>query len=397
MRITRPWTQNFISGVVLLLTVGIYLAVIGLGAGGGKASSAQVSTATYTTLYAVFALSGFFGGSIMNTIGPKWTMTIGAFGYPFYVSGLWYYDARGQEWYPLLGGVVIGLCAGLLWTVSGFIQFAYAEEKDKGTYIAWQLFLLNLGCTIGSSVAFGINFHDTSLNGVPISVYLIFIIIMTSAVALAFFAIVPPEDVRRDDGTHLAVFTAPDFRTEVLGCFELLKDWRIVSLIIPMAATEMSQSLIPTLSAYSFNLRTRSLNSVIYWLVQIPATFVYSTILDNTRFQRRVRGLMALTVGAIIVIANWALVLGLQIKHNLNRHQPSPEWDWSDPVYGEFVIMILLAGISLAIDQMAVMWILGAFSNEPRLLARYGGFFKAMLSAGLCVAFGLEAGSVSYL
>ncbi|GFF45122.1 uncharacterized membrane protein C6F6.04c [Aspergillus udagawae] len=59
--------------------------------------------------------------------------------------------------------------------------------------------------------------------------------------------------------------------------------------------------------------------------------------------------------------------------------------------------MILLAGISLAIDQMAVMWILGAFSNEPRLLARYGGFFKAMLSAGLCLAFGLEAGSVSYV
>lgn len=49
---------------------------LGLGAGGGKASSAEVSTATYTTLYAVFALSGFFGGSIMNTIGPKWTMTV---------------------------------------------------------------------------------------------------------------------------------------------------------------------------------------------------------------------------------------------------------------------------------------------------------------------------------
>lgn len=65
-------------------------------------------------------------------------------------------------------------------------QFAYAEEKDKGTYIAWQLFLLNLGCAIGASVAFGINFHDTSLNGVPTSVYFIFIIIMASAVILAY-------------------------------------------------------------------------------------------------------------------------------------------------------------------------------------------------------------------
>jgi hypothetical protein len=106
---------------------------------------------------------------------------------------------------------------------------------------------------------------------------------------------------------------------------------------------------------------------------------------------------MALSVALIIVIANWGLVLALQLQYNLKRDLPSPQWDWTDPVYGKFVVMILLAGISLAIDQMAVMWILGAFSNEPRLLARYGGFFKAMLSAGLCVAFGIEAGSVSYV
>ncbi|GFG17886.1 uncharacterized membrane protein C6F6.04c, partial [Aspergillus udagawae] len=85
------------------------------------------------------------------------------------------------------------------------------------------------------------------------------------------------------------------------------------------------------------------------------------------------------------------------LQYNLKRDEPSPQWDWTDPVYGKFAVMILLAGISLAIDQMVVMWILGAFSNEPRLLARYGGFFKAMLSAGLCLAFGLEAGSVSYV
>ncbi|GIC92870.1 uncharacterized protein Aud_009345 [Aspergillus udagawae] len=91
------------------------------------------------------------------------------------------------------------------------------------------------------------------------------------------------------------------------------------------------------------------------------------------------------------------VILALQLQYNLKRDEPSPQWDWTDPVYGKFAVMILLAGISLAIDQMAVMWILGAFSNEPRLLARYGGFFKAMLSAGLCLAFGLEAGSVSYV
>lgn len=49
---------------------------IGLGAGGGKPESAHVATIVYTSIYAVFTLTGFFGGSIMNTIGPKWTMSV---------------------------------------------------------------------------------------------------------------------------------------------------------------------------------------------------------------------------------------------------------------------------------------------------------------------------------
>lgn len=31
----------------------------------------------------------------------------------------------------MLAGAFLGFSAALLWTGSGFIQFAYAEEKDK--------------------------------------------------------------------------------------------------------------------------------------------------------------------------------------------------------------------------------------------------------------------------
>ncbi|KAJ6140022.1 membrane transporter [Penicillium samsonianum] len=396
-RLRSPWTQNFISGVILFLTTGIYLAVIGLGAGGGKPSSAHVATITYTTIYAVFAVTGFFGGSIMNTIGPKWTMTIGCLGYPIYVASLWYYDATGNQWFPLMAGVLGGAGAGLLWTVSGFIQFAYASEADKGTYIAWQLFLLALGSTLGALVAFGISIKDAGLAGVPSSVYLTFIIIMSSAIILSLLAIKSPQTITRDDGTHLAIFAATDFKSEVTGCIHLLKDWRIVALIIPMIATEMSSALIPTLSAYTFNLRTRSLNSVIFWAVQIPSTLLYGLVLDNNRFARRARGLMALTIALVIVVISWALAIRIQVKHKLRRDLPSPIWDWDDPNYGEFSIMVIFTGIAYAIDQMVVMWVISAYSNEPRLLARYGGFFKGMLSAGLCIAFGLESARVSYL
>lgn len=39
--------------------------------GGGKPSSAHVGTIVYTSIYAVFTLTGFFRGSAMNAIGLK--------------------------------------------------------------------------------------------------------------------------------------------------------------------------------------------------------------------------------------------------------------------------------------------------------------------------------------
>ena len=132
LRLTNPFTQDTIAGVVLFCTVGIYNALSGLGAGGGRPSSQHVAAETNAILYALFTVTGVFGGSVMNTIGPRITLALGAFGYPMYVAGLWYYDTTGNSWFPLLAGAILGVSAGWLWTTVGFIQFAYAEEKDKG-------------------------------------------------------------------------------------------------------------------------------------------------------------------------------------------------------------------------------------------------------------------------
>lgn len=128
----------------------------------------------------------------------------------------------------------------------------------------------------------------------------------------------------RQDGTHLAVFAATDFRTEAVGCLKLLTDWRIVLLIVPVFATEMSLALIPTLSAFSLNLRSRSLNNVVFWVIQIPSPFLFGAILDNRKFQRRIRGLIGLSIAFVIVIIAWALVISIQVKYNLERDNTVP-------------------------------------------------------------------------
>ena len=106
---------------------------------------------------------------------------------------------------------------------------------------------------------------------------------------------------------------------------------------------------------------------------------------------------MALVVSFVILMASWARATGLQVKYGLKHDAASPRWDWTYRPFIKFCFVILLTGIAYAVDQMMVMWAISAFSNQPKLLARYCGFFKGVLSAGLCIAFVLEAGGVSYM
>lgn len=116
---------------MLLCLPGIYTAITGLGAGGGRESSADVANKTNAILYGLLAFVGLFGGTILNMLRPKLSLMIGSIGYPLYVGGLWYYDRTGISWFPLFSGAALGITGGFLWTAAAYIQFAYAEEKDK--------------------------------------------------------------------------------------------------------------------------------------------------------------------------------------------------------------------------------------------------------------------------
>ena len=85
-RLNHPFTQNFIAGSILFCLPGIYLALTGLGAGGGKPSSQQVAANVNAILYGVFFLTGWFGGAVFNLIGPRWTVLLGSIGYAIYTG-----------------------------------------------------------------------------------------------------------------------------------------------------------------------------------------------------------------------------------------------------------------------------------------------------------------------
>lgn len=77
-------------GFVLFCNPGTYLAITGLGAGGKQPQLIGIVNQANVILYCLFGASGILGGSIINKIGPRWALMIGATGYPMYAGSLWY-------------------------------------------------------------------------------------------------------------------------------------------------------------------------------------------------------------------------------------------------------------------------------------------------------------------
>ena len=146
---------------------------------------------------------------------------------------------------------MLGISAGFLWTACGFIQLAYAEEHEKAMYITIQWAMTAAGGTVGSLIAFGINFQQTDSSGVSTPVYAVFVTIMCLSIAIACFLIVKPEDVVRDDGTHLAVFHATDALTEIKGICELFTDPKILLLLPGIFVAEMTLALMSSINGES--------------------------------------------------------------------------------------------------------------------------------------------------
>ncbi len=62
---------------------------------------------------------------------------------------------------------------------------------------------------------------------------------MCAAIAIAFFLIIDPREVIRDDGTHIAIFPEPSVVEEIKGLVNLLTDWKILALIPGIFVAEM--------------------------------------------------------------------------------------------------------------------------------------------------------------
>ncbi|KAL1918292.1 uncharacterized protein VTP21DRAFT_2952 [Calcarisporiella thermophila] len=389
----RSLYQIILVGLVCFCCPGMFNALQGMG-GGGQVDHTVVDRAN-AALYACFSIFGFFSGGINNLLGPRLTLLIGTLGYVLYAGSLLCYNITSNGGFVVASGAILGVCAGMLWAAQGAMMMSYPDERNKGRYISifWAIF--NIGGVIGGIIPLIINLRQTSAGSVSNETYIAFIVVMALGGMLTL-TLLPPHKVVRDDGSMVAVVKYPDWKAETIAILKLLTNWKLL-VLIPMC---FSSNFFYTyqfnaVNGFYFNVRTRSLNNVIYWGMQILGAALFGMFLDSPRWSRRTRGYLGLAIVCLVLLPTWAGGVAFQVTYE--RNQPSPAVDWTDRRFGGAFVLYALYGLNDALWQVFCYWVLGSLTSDSQMLSRFAGFYKSFQSAGAAIAWSIDGHGVNYL
>lgn len=118
-------------------------------------------------------------------------------------------------------------------------------------------------------------------------------------------------------------------------------------LLPAIFVAEMALALESSVNGYFFNLRTRSLNNLMFNFIQIPASIGMTWILDSRRFgRRRSRALIAITIMSTITLGICSAEAAWLSQKKINRNETGPSTDWKDSAFaGAFVIYVIYGSV----------------------------------------------------
>ncbi|ODV97034.1 hypothetical protein PACTADRAFT_39707 [Pachysolen tannophilus NRRL Y-2460] len=404
-----PEVQMMWCSFLVACTAGLYVAINGLRNNGKINSSTYTQNTDISTAIgnAVWVLSSLVAGATLNSLGPRWSMAIGALGYPMYISGFWFYGSVGTEgakyWIFLVSGLGAGLLFGFLWAVQNYLVNCYAKENEKGLYVALNWSIIKSGAVVGSLIGLCLSTNATSNSeAAPWYLYLIFICINVVAIFGSFF-LCDPSEVRRSDNSKVAVFKKRTLKEELIVLKNALMERRIQLMILPLFCAEVSLAPCSSANAFIFNVRTKSLNNLCYWIVQIPGAFILHKILDRKGVPRKTRAYWGLLYIYVFITATF---LGFYIMYGAWGGEAAfskslssdeyPDIDWTEKRYAGPFIWYLCCGVSFGALLNYRLWLIGAMSNDPKVLGTYSGLVPAFQAAGIALAFGIASTTISY-
>lgn len=392
---SHAMTQLVIMSFVLFLTPGCFNAITGIGNSG--ISDPTVADNANVALYSTFATVGAFGGVICNVVGIRACLMFGGTGYLMYTTSLLVFHYTGNKAFPVFAGAYLGVCAAVTWAAQGSIMMSYALENAKGKAIMVFWVIFNFGAVIGSLIPLGQNMTSGESN-VNAGTYVAFMVLMGAGIVLAFF-LLPMDKVYKADGTRVIAKKYPKFMVELRGMWHVLKTERKIYFMFPMfcASNWFYTYQFNDFNGARFNVRTRSLNSLLYWLSQMVGAIMFGTIMDYLKWRRATRAKVGFFIVFIAGMAIWGGGLKFQMGVTRENVLDLGVIDFHDSSYIGPMFLYMFYGVFDAIYQGYIFWILGTFSNNPKKVALYASFYKSLQSAFAAILWRLDAIGVSYM
>jgi MFS family permease len=395
-----PPVQLVIVSLVCFMCPGMFNALNGMG-GGGQLDPTANNRAN-TALYSTFAVVSFFAGTFTNKLGIRTALSFGGIGYSIYVGSYLCYNHTQNLGFTTFAGALLGVCAGLLWCAQGAIMMSYPPEESKGRYISWFWMIFNLGAVIGSLIPLGQNINTTSAAAVTDGTYIGFLILTIIGAVLAW-TLVDARDVIRADGSKVIVMKHPSWKSEIVGLYETFLTDPYIVLLFPMflASNWFYAYHFTEINNAYFNTRTRALNGVVYYIMQIVGAYVFGFALDFKGVRRTTRAKAAWVALFSTIMIIWGF--GYMFQKTYTRASAkiakdnNTQKDWSDAGYAGPFVLYMFYGFSDAAWQTCVYWFMGALTNNGRKLANFAGFYKGIQSAGGAITWRLDDIGIPYM
>ncbi|KAI9298015.1 hypothetical protein K502DRAFT_300049 [Neoconidiobolus thromboides FSU 785] len=389
-----PYSQIILVALMCFCTVGIFNVMLSIGSNGLDSTLGNTSTVAVNTL---FIFSGLLGGSVVNLLGPRLSLGISSLGYCFYAVSFYIYHKTGAWWPIILGGCILGLCAGVLWSAQGQIMLSYPTEGQKGLYVSIFWMIFNLGSVLGGFIPFGLNYDNKEAGVTPVT-YLGLGAVMLFGSSISFL-LAPIQDVIKDDGRPVLIHRYKSVGREAAAVFSMIKDWKMLCLLPLFLSSNWFYSYqFQVFNAEVFAIRTRSLNTVFYWFAQMVGALFLGKFLDNTRLNRSRKGLYAMIFIFVTSTCIWAGGLAFQLSYSIeNNPYKTTKIDFTSKEWGPLLILYILYGVMDSMIQTLAYWVLGSLDNDPLVLSRYAGFYKAVQSGGAAISWGITTTDTPYL
>ncbi|ORX99072.1 MFS general substrate transporter [Basidiobolus meristosporus CBS 931.73] len=405
IRYNSPMTQVLFIGFVCFCCPGMFNCINGMGAGGEE--NGTTAKNGNVALYTTFAIFGVFGGAFYNLLGVRLCVLLGGGCYALYTGSMLYlkehsvgtWNSVGSQVFVIVASAILGIGAGILWTAEGVIMMSYPPEDEKGRCVAYFWIIFNLGGVMGAFIPFGLNFHNSG-SGVNSATYIAFLSIMCIG-ALFGLLLLPPEKVIRNDGSRVQVEKFQNVWTEAKQILLLFKDKNMLLLTpISLASNWFYSYQFGDINGVLFNLRTRSFNNAFYWAFQMLGAFLLGMFLDSKSFSRRTRALYGLYGVFAVIMIVWGGGLALQLQYtreDIARHRPDIDFIKNAGSFWPKWVLYSCYGLLDAATQSYAYWIMGTMTNDSTTLARYGGYYKGIQSAGGAISWRIDAIGTSYL